>query len=136
MDIRVLKQEGYVLLDDLIGKGFAYGGRGPHQYDCYGLAIEVFRRMGKHLPEDYMSVCEPAKIATTIEEGKKHLRKISEPVKGCLVMFKIVPPYVSHLGVVLENNRFIHVFQKRMVCIEQLDGIYWRNKIAGYYDLI
>lgn len=123
------------MLNDLIGINFKYGGRGPTEYDCYGLAIEVLSRMGKTLPNQYLSVENPADIEKSLDDGKQFLKQISAPVKGCLVMFRIVPPFVSHLGVMLDSKRFIHVFRKRLVCIESIDSVLWKNKVAGFYDL-
>ena len=40
-----------VTYDDLIGRPFVDGGRGPENFDCWGLATDVFRRHGKILPD-------------------------------------------------------------------------------------
>jgi cell wall-associated NlpC family hydrolase len=37
--------------EDLIGKPYLLGARGPDAYDCWGLCIEVYRRGGRPLPE-------------------------------------------------------------------------------------
>ena len=124
-------------LSDLIGKPFRFGGRGPLEYDCYGLCIEVYRRKGIALP-DYGSAIQPHLISRMITAAVDpdllvfNRLKVAEPF--CLVTFTIKPPYTSHIGVVLDNCRdFIHVQQGVKVCIEQLDSILWERRITGFY---
>jgi murein DD-endopeptidase len=121
---------------DLLGKHFEYGGRGPDAYDCYGLCIELYRRMGIELPH-YQSVSDPAEIHCRMADGRlRHITQIDRPEPGCFVMFSIRPPFVSHIGIVLEDcNRFIHIMQKSSVTVERLDSVLWEKKIAGFYNL-
>ena len=37
---------------DLIGRPYAYGARGPEAFDCWGLVLELRRRLGLPLPPD------------------------------------------------------------------------------------
>lgn len=118
---------------DLLGKDFAYGAKGPQAYDCYGLAQEVWRRLGKSLPDQYPSTDMPECNDHSIEDGVGMLTKVDGPQPGALVTFRMVPPWVSHLGVMLDRTRFIHILSKRSVTIERIDNVYWRGKVAGYY---
>jgi NlpC/P60 family len=38
-------------LQDLIGKPYVHGARGPDAFDCWGLCAEVYRRAGITLPD-------------------------------------------------------------------------------------
>ena len=46
-----LRSPVIVAVDDLIGKPYEGGGRGPDSYDCYGLVVEVESRMGRRVPD-------------------------------------------------------------------------------------
>ena len=121
---------------DLIGKAFEYGGRGPDSFDCYGLAKEVFKRAGRELPE----VNSPTEFNTIHNVGQDLKELISvevpEPEPFCIVGFMIRPPFVSHMGIVLEDGfRFIHVLENTLVCIERLDNATWKDKIGGFYRI-
>ena len=119
-------------LSDLLGKTFRYGGRGPLEYDCYGLCMEIYRRRGLEIPE-FGSAILPSVINKMVASGREAFVAIEKPEPFCLVLFRIHPRYVSHIGVVLEDGvRFIHIMAKSRVTIERLDGIIWKNKIAGY----
>lgn len=120
---------------DLIGKDFQYGGRGPEKYDCYGLAIEVCRRANITIPDEISRTDETEKH-NAIEDAKASGKweRIELPQPFCIVAIRIRPPYVSHLGVVLENCRdFIHTGERRRVTIEKLDSPFWNRRIEGYY---
>lgn len=120
---------------DLIGKPFADGGRGPLAYDCFGLLSELCRRRGLALPPEPNPLGVPDKsaaIAAAIERGE--WRRLDAPEPYCAVAFRIVPPFVTHIGMVLDGGRFIHVRRGANVAIERLDSIVWRSRIAGYYS--
>jgi len=38
-------------IQDLIGKPYAHGARGPEEYDCWGLCVEIYKRGGIVLPD-------------------------------------------------------------------------------------
>lgn len=119
---------------DLLGREFAYGGRGPDTYDCWGLCMEIYRRLGMQLP-DGISTPECEDVDKQIN-SKFHLyfKEISAPTPGCLVTLMIRAPYTSHVGVVLEDgSRFIHIMQKCRVAVERLDNIAWQRRIKGFY---
>ncbi|WP_298434601.1 NlpC/P60 family protein [Geobacter sp.] len=117
---------------DLLGRPFAYGGRGPDAYDCYGLAMEVCRRAGIDLPE-WRSVCEPVLIQDGFEAGKEFFEELAGPQPFCIVLLMVRPPYVSHCGVMLDGGRFIHIMERTRVTIERIDGLAWRRRVRGFY---
>lgn len=141
MVFQVLSREDYNLFDkipvtvyiDLLGKDFKYGGRGPDKFDCYGLAIEIYKRLGIELPE-YESFADPEQIDLGMNDGRRnYLQEIPKPEVGCMVMFSIRPPYVSHMGIMLDSNKFIHIMHKSQVSVERTDSLLWANKLAGFY---
>jgi len=119
-----------IALDDLIGQPFDWENK--HGYNCYGLCREVCRRMGIDLP-DRESPRDELKRSEYIEESSKEYERLSAPEPGCLITFWIRWPYVSHVGVMLDRFRFIHVMRKRNVCIERIDNPYWKKRIDGYF---
>ncbi len=137
-----------VSYSDLIGKDFKCGGRGPLEYDCYGLAMEIYRRLGIELP-DFGSSPSVSwihhKIIEETAEGREHRAEGSTPCPMrfapcpgpepfCLVTFMLRPPYTSHIGVVLEDGvRFMHILRKTEVTIERLDSQLWERRITGYF---
>lgn len=121
-------------IDDLIGKAYVDGGRGPEAFDCFGLFAELCRRRGLALPPEPNPLTredKAAAIQAAIARGE--WRRIEAPEPGCAVVFRVVPPFVTHIGMVLEGGRFIHVRRGANVAIERLNDFRWVQRIAGYY---
>lgn len=121
------------MFNDLLGKQFEYHARGPEKYDCYGLALEIGRRVGIDFPP-YPSYTSLQDKHDAIMNGVKSWKKLDIPELYSIVVFSIRPPYVSHVGVVLENNRFIHICKGTSVTIERFDKDPWKNKVRGFYQ--
>ena len=119
---------------DLVGKEFEWGGRGPLKYDCYGLAMEIYRRNNLELPEVVSPVTCKAIHESIMNNMIGVVDKIDKKEPLCFVGFTFKPPYMSHMGIVLEDLRkFIHISKDTRVCIERLNNIIWKNKITGFY---
>lgn len=131
------------MFDDLIGKPFAYGGRGPEAYDCYGLALEVKRRVSSPLESggdrggvpDFEHPDTPEDIHRVILAARERFSAIPAPAPFCFVTFTVCYPFTSHVGIVLPDCvHFIHILERTSVCIERLDSIAWKRRITGYYE--
>lgn len=122
---------------DLLGKEFAYGGRGPEAYDCWGLCEEIYRRLGRPCPSYFTPADRDRKsVAAAIEYCAimDNFRRLSAPEPFCFVTFTVRRPYVSHVGIVMEDCRtFLHIMAKSRVTRERLDSIVWRDRVRGYY---
>lgn len=131
------QERGLLNYTDLLGVQFRYNGRSKEEgFDCYGLTQEIYRRIGIILPE-YTSTDDKSLIHQMIIQGIEVFKKIEKPEPYCIVLFMIKPPYVSHVGVVLEDcYRFIHVNEKVSVVVERLDNILWERKVRGYYRYV
>lgn len=115
---------------DLIGVPFAYGGRGPDTYDCYGLLMELYRRKGVQIV-DHRSPRQISEIAKSLDYGLKNWRPV-EQRPGVGVVFRI-KGYGAHVGMTLKHDRFIHTWEGTGgVCIERLS--HWDKRIIGFYD--
>ena len=102
----MIKSIPFDLYGDLLGKPWARLGRGPKFYDCYGLVIEIYRRLGHNLPE-VLYTDELILKGNVITDVVNSFWKISEVKAGSVVMFaeRNIP---THMGVALDDNRFIH----------------------------
>ena len=120
---------------DLLGKEFLYGACGPDAYDCKGLIVELLKREGYTLPA-YDSPTDPeTQSMRFMERLAIHTEQIDKPEAGCLVMFRIVPRFVSHIGMMLDAYRFIHITKGTRVSVERIDSITWERKVAGFYRM-
>lgn len=125
-------------IDDLFAAVFKDGGRGPREYDCFGLFEELCRRRGMELPPEENPLGEAEKslaIAAAIERGE--WEKLDGPEAGCGVAFCVAPPFVSHIGMVLDDaSTFIHIRRGSNVSVERLDSPRWAQRIVGFYRYV
>ena len=104
-------------LDNWYGVPYKYGSADKHGIDCSHLACKV------------MSEVYSKKIAGTagdIEKASEHI-KANKLKEGDLVFFKIESKNVSHIGVYVANNHFIHASSKRGVVISDLNEPYYKK---------
>jgi cell wall-associated NlpC family hydrolase len=122
-------------IDDLIGKPYVANGRGPEGYDCFGLFAELCHRRGVFIAVvDSPETVEDRSSTIQAAIARGEWKRLAEPQPGCAILMRIVGPFVSHIGMVLDcNTRFIHAREGANVAIERLDSILWRSRIAGFY---
>lgn len=117
-------------VDDLIGKPFQRGGRGPDAYDCAGLVVEVMRRRGIVLEIPGTPEAEHDQHVAMRQILNVQWVGIEQPRPGCLVYFK-----PGHVAVMLTRTAFVHVAEDvGQVCIERLDGPIWPRRFDGFYE--
>jgi cell wall-associated NlpC family hydrolase len=96
-------------LADLPGRPFASGARGPDAYDCWGLVLEVRRRLGMALPPDFASgaLDEAALRALCLAPAwPAAWTRLDAPRMGCVVIVCAVGHAGIHLaGRVLHARR-------------------------------
>lgn len=104
-------------ISDLIGIPYREHGRDSRGYDCYGLAIEVERRLGKTLLD--------AVYDNTHDERFKDMNCPTLNIKptdkielGTLIEMTLKGEL--HIGVCLDRDRFIHATVNQGVRISSL----------------
>jgi hypothetical protein len=119
---------------DLLGKSFSHGGRGQHGYDCYGLVMELYSRLGRSLPDMFSNSADVDVLSSGYLSVLPKLNRLSAPEEWAIVAFKMNMKHVTHCGVVLPGCRtFIHIMPKSNVCIQPLGSPLWERLVAGYF---
>ncbi|TWH49588.1 C40 family peptidase [Sporomusa sp. KB1] len=123
-------------LDDLLAKGrFKDGGRGPYEFDCWGLACEVYRRYGKTLSDYRISAMDYVKIGQQMADESPMWVKVKPPLPvPCLVVIRLAcGSWANHVGVYIGDGKFIHAYSASGICVTRIYDPGWKNKILGYY---
>ena len=118
----------------LVGIPYKNNGRDEKGLDCYGLVMQVYKILGIELP-DYNSVPEPEPwlINEMIKNNEYDWIKLGKYEIPCVVTFWMTnPDFTSHIGVVIEEDRFIHA-RGTSVCVERLSSPVWSKRIKGFY---
>ncbi len=116
----------YQSIDEWYGTPYRLGGTTKNGIDCSAFVRAVYTTLfGILLPR-------------TAHEQYQAMRQImkSELKEGDLVFFN-TQGGVSHVGIYLQNNKFVHAATSEGVMISDLDDSYWSKRYigAGHYDM-
>jgi cell wall-associated NlpC family hydrolase len=123
----------------LIGAPYRSRGRSPQEgFDCLGLVEYVLREEHAiHLPGYLGCYTDAAVDNSAIIE----LRRIADGwitvpfgqhQPGDIVLFNMGGT-ARHMGAVVGGDLFIHALEGRDTCIESLNSLLWRKRVAGFY---
>jgi lipoprotein Spr len=104
-------------IGDWYGVTYKYGGSDKHGIDCSHFAAKLYADVYKKTISGPANSIEPETVTV----------KMNEMQEGDLVFFKIAGNKVSHVGVYLGNNKFVHASTKRGVIISDLDEPYYKK---------
>lgn len=112
----VLKNEKlYQLIDEWWGTPYKYGGKTKNGIDCSAFCSVLYQEcfQKKIVPPAY-SIFDQCQV---VEKSKLK--------EGDLVFFKTDKNRISHVGVYLHNNKFVHASTSKGVRIDDLNDVYY-----------
>ncbi len=101
-----------------LGVPYAFGGTSSGGFDCSGYVQHVFAMMGVHLPR-------------TADAQYALGKRTDDPKPGDLVFFHTYEPGVSHVGISLGGDRFVHASSSHGVMVSSLHDSYWGARYVG-----
>jgi NlpC/P60 family protein len=115
-----------------VGLSFRARGRGPDQFDCYGLLSAVLL--------DAKNMRLPAFLDDGVpvdQEAHDHLERwvlvdAYYPLPFDILCFRM-PNRLAHLGLALDANHFLHITMGAHSRVERLRISSWRCKLRGIY---
>jgi peptidoglycan DL-endopeptidase CwlO len=105
----------------LRGAPYRDGGSDPSGFDCSGFVSYVFAQQGIY-------------VARTVSEQYAQGRAVPRDAlsAGDLVFFTTVGPGVSHVGLAISPDEFVHAPSSRgVVRVESLTAPYWSSRFVG-----
>lgn len=128
-------------VDDLIGIPYVPRGRTLKGLDCWGLALVVMDRFGVQVQDvlawadDESVKAQQAQMPSErwIAERFKGWRRIEKPEPGCAVVFKNVDGSAVHIGIMVDEQYFIHTMRRTGSVITRLAREPWCSRLCGVY---
>ena len=112
----------FSFIDSWYGTPYRYGGFSKEGVDCSGFTQAFMSGI--------YNISIPRISAEQYNQSKRISRKELE--EGDLVFFKTSGRTVSHVGIYLRNNKFVHASTSAGVTINDLDDDYYARRFAGY----
>lgn len=104
---------------NFIGVPYKWGGISPSGFDCSGLVNYTYKKAGISLPRTAEQLFHKGK---TVSKSNLH--------EGDLVFFSTYKAGASHVGIYLNNNRFVHASTSG-VRVDSLSTRYWVKTYLG-----
>lgn len=102
-----------------LGVRYSFGGTSAYGFDCSGYVQHVFALMGRSLPRT---------ADAQYYAGKTFA---GAPLAGDLVFFHTYASGVSHVGIALGGDRFVHASSSHGVMVSSLHDSYWGARYLG-----
>lgn len=111
-----IKSKLYEQFHEWQGVRYQLGGLSKQGIDCSGFVFVTYKsKLGVKLPR---TAKLQSKLGTEIHKNNL--------ATGDLVFFK-TGRFTKHVGIYLEENKFLHASLSRGVTISRLDNVYWRS---------
>jgi cell wall-associated NlpC family hydrolase len=112
----------YSFIDEWYGVNYLLGGNDKNGIDCSAFVQRL-----------YQEVFGTNKVRTAIEQFNNCSLKndINNLKEGDLVFFHINSSRITHVGIYLANNFFVHASVSKGVTISSLNDNYWQKAFAG-----
>ena len=105
----------YQFINELYGVPYKYAGKDKYGIDCSGLTSTLYNNVYK----------KTISCSTKALVGEVKKVKQSELKEGDLVFFNTNGKSISHVGVYLQNNKFVHASTKKGVMISDMTEPYF-----------
>ncbi|MDD2497146.1 MAG: NlpC/P60 family protein [Desulfitobacteriaceae bacterium] len=106
----------------LLGTPYSYGSSGPNYFDCSGFTMTVFSQIGIELPH-----------SSSLQSKKGEPVEKNRLIPGDLVFFNTSGKGVSHVGIYIGDNSFIHASstQKKVVITPMADNYFAKRYVTA-----
>jgi cell wall-associated NlpC family hydrolase len=104
-------------LQDLIGKPYVKGARGPDAFDCWGVCVEVYRRLGVILPDYRAGHLTHAQAAALMANtARDRTDPLPKPELWCFVF----DDRIGHMGLFV-HARILHCARGLGVVLQRFE---------------
>lgn len=112
----------YRFIDDWYGVKYRMGGTSKKGVDCSAFVQTLYK---------YVFGMDLLRTACLQFNSAELIKNPADLKEGDLVFFRVNSSRISHVGVYLRNNFFVHSASSKGVSIANLNNVYWSKYFAG-----
>lgn len=112
----------YRFIDEWYGVKYRMGGTSKKGIDCSAFVQSLYK---------YVFGLDLVRTAWSQFQTAEYIKDPADLREGDLVFFKVKSSKISHVGVYLRNNFFVHSASSKGVSIAKLTSEYWSKYFAG-----
>jgi lipoprotein Spr len=112
----------YEFIDEWYGTKYRFGGTNKAGIDCSSLVQKLYK---------YVYGMDLLRTSILQFRSSTYISERASLKEGDLIFFRIAYGPVSHVGVYLGNNYFVHASSSKGVMISNLNESYWRSHYVG-----
>jgi cell wall-associated NlpC family hydrolase len=126
-------QEIAAIARHLIGTPYQFGGADSQGFDCSGLAVFAYERVGLEIPRTAADQWRAAKrVDPASEASPGRGRGYLDLAPGDLVFFRMGSRHINHVGIYTGEGGFVHAPRRGgVVSSASLEDPYFRKRFAG-----
>lgn len=120
-----------------LGVPYKHNGRNADGIDCLGLVSEFLSDNEVNIPDGDGEKIEKDWYKSDPERYVRGLSSYGEKIESMndlepldIICFCIDGEHITHSGVVINDNKFIHILDGRQVTVNRLNHRFWRKKFA------
>src|SRR5581483_10825790 len=123
-------QEIAAIARRLISTPYQFGGADSQGFDCSGLAVFAYERVGLEIPRTAADQWRAAKRVPAGEPSRG--APYSDLTPGDLVFFRMGSRHINHVGIYTGDGGFVHAPRRGgVVSSASLQDPYFRKRFAG-----
>jgi hypothetical protein len=109
-----------------LGVGYHYGQSNENGFDCSGYVKYIYSSFGYDLPRSSYDQFDKS----------RHIKK-RQVQPGDLVFFKISGRQISHVGIYIGDDLFIHAPSRgKKVTVDSMEADYYKRHFAGFGSIL
>ena len=112
----------YRFIDEWYGVRYRMGGTSKSGVDCSAFVQHLYQ---------YVFGFSLLRTASLQFSSAKYIKDVADLKEGDLVFFRVNTSRISHVGVYLRNNFFVHSACSKGVSIASIKNAYWSKYFAG-----
>lgn len=118
----------YSFIDQWYGTKYLWGGTTENGIDCSAFVQKIYENVFNTL------ILRTSKLQSLMCGALT--RSTADLKEGDLIFFKTRGNFISHVGIYLQNNHFVHSCSSAGVTISDLNNAYWSKVFAGAGEVL